>query len=170
MTLAHTTCIISRWTLFNLASLICLHKYSSSKILSSCLFNLRSWHKTRRQAALCWSFCPNEDMAFCFKHFVRISIILLLTSTLCKTTTQRWTSLFMENKKVATSHTTLQPISKIRCVERCNRERQNNRCTLAGYNKATNTCYLSVDDSQDVLDTTDNMSGVFFHQPDSTSI
>ena len=36
-------------------------------------------------------------------------------------------------------------------------------CTIAGYNKATQTCFLSVDDPLDVLDTTDEMAGVFFY-------
>jgi len=51
-------------------------------------------------------------------------------------------------------------------VERCNKERQNGRCTLAGYNKATKTCYLSVDDPHNALDTPDEMAGVFFYEPD----
>jgi len=43
----------------------------------------------------------------------------------------------------------------------CNKGRQTGGCTLTGYNKATKTCDLSVDDPQDVLDTSDEMSGVF---------
>jgi len=43
-------------------------------------------------------------------------------------------------------------------------------CTLAGYNKATKTCYPSVDDTQDVLDTTGEMTGVFFYEPGLTGI
>ena len=58
---------------------------------------------------------------------------------------------FTEKKCVATSHTTLQQISKIKCVERCNKERQNGRC---------------VDDPQDAQDTPDEMAGVFFYEPD----
>ena len=72
---------------------------------------------------------------------------------------------FTEGKKPSTSHTTLQRTSKIQCVERCSKEQQTGACTLAGYNKATRTCYLSVDDPQDVLDTTDEMLGVFFFGP-----
>jgi len=75
---------------------------------------------------------------------------------------------FTEKKIVAKSHTTLQKISKIRSVERCNKERQNGMCTIAGYNKATQTCFLSVDDPQDVLDTTYDMAGVFFYEPATT--
>ena len=89
-----------------------------------------------------------------------------MTINLCTATIESVMTRFTEKKCVATSHTTLQKISKIKCVERCNKERQNGRCTLAGYNKATKTCYLSVDDPQDAQDTQDEMAGVFFYEPD----
>jgi len=69
---------------------------------------------------------------------------------------------FTEKRSVATSHTTLHNISKMKCVEKCKREQQNGMCTLAGYNKSTKTCYLSRDNPQDVLNTTDEGSGVYF--------
>ena len=103
-------------------------------------------------------------MALGFEHFRNITITILLTITLCNATIQSVMTMFTEKKSVATSHTTLQKISKIKCVEKCNKERQNGRCTLAGYNKATKTCYLSVDDPQNVVDTTDEMTGVFFYE------
>jgi len=81
---------------------------------------------------------------------------------------QRVTTTFTEGKKVLTSYKTLPKISKIQCVERCNKERETDGCTLAGYNKATRSCYLSDDGPQDVLDTTDEMYGVFFYEPDQT--
>jgi len=43
-------------------------------------------------------------------------------------------------------------------------QRQTGGCTLAGYNKATRSCYLRVD----VLDTTDETYGVFFYEPGQT--
>jgi len=102
--------------------------------------------------------------------FVTSAIILFVAISLSNANTQSVTTMFTEKKCVATSHTTLQKISKIKCVEKCNQERQNGRCTLAGYNKATKTCYLSVDDPQDVLDTTDDMTGVFFYEPKHSGI
>jgi len=87
---------------------------------------------------------------------------------MCTATIQSVTTRFTEKKTVATSHTTLQKISKIRCVEWCNKERKNEMCTVAGYNKATQTCYLSVDEPQTVLDTDDEMSGVLFYKTDLT--
>jgi len=103
-------------------------------------------------------------------NFVKSSLILFLVISLCNANIESVTTLFTEKKCVATSHTTLQKISKIRCVEKCNQERQKGRCTLAGYNKATKTCFLSVDNPQDVLDTTDEMTGVFFYEPEQTGI
>jgi len=106
-------------------------------------------------------------MAFCF---LRTSTILLVVLALCNANIQSATTRFTEKKSVATSHTTLTRTSKIKCVEKCNKERQNGRCTLAGYNKATKTCYLSIDDPLDALDTDDEMTGVFFYEPEPTGI
>jgi len=97
---------------------------------------------------------------------VKTSFFCFFVISPCKADIQSVTTMFTEKKCVATSHTTLQNISKIKCVEKCNEERQKGRCTLAGYNKATKTCYLSVDDPQDVLDTADEMTGVFFYEPE----
>jgi len=98
------------------------------------------------------------------------SMIFFVAIPLCNANIQSVATKFTDKKCVATSHTTLQKVSKIKCVERCNQERQNGRCTLAGYNKASKTCYLSVDDPQDVLDTTDDMTGVFFFEPQPAGI
>jgi len=103
-------------------------------------------------------------------NFVKTSGVLCLVITLCNADIQSAMTTFTEKKCVATSHTTLQNISKIKCVEKCNQERQKGRCTLAGYNKATKTCYLSLDGPQDVLDTTDEMTGVFVYEPEPTGI
>jgi len=108
-------------------------------------------------------------MTLFFKSSAIALFVFLVTITISTATIQNVTTWFTEKKSVATSHTTLQRISKIKCVDRCNKERQNGMCNLAGYNKATQTCYLSIDDPQDVLDTTDEMTGVFFYDPGPTS-
>ena len=95
-------------------------------------------------------------------------MIYLLTVSLCTANIQSVITKFTEGKKLSTSYTTLQKISKIQCVERCNKDRQTGGCTLAGYNKATRSCYLSVDGPQDVLDTEDEAYGVFFYEPGQT--
>ena len=109
-------------------------------------------------------------MAFSHKCCVGIACVGLMTIALCMATIQSVKTNFTVGKKLSTSYATLQKISKIRCVERCAEDKQTGACKLAGYNKATKTCYLSVDGPQDVLDTTDEMFGVFFYEPDQTSI
>jgi len=108
-------------------------------------------------------------MALSLKYFVGISFIGLVTINLC-TASKTVKAKFTEKKQPLTSHTTLQSVSEIQCVKRCNKDRQTGECTLAGYNKAMRSCYLSVDGPHDVLDTTDEMSGIFFFEPDQTSI
>jgi len=107
-------------------------------------------------------------MSFLFLHFG--TIFLLFTISLCNADILSVTTKFTEKKSVATSYTTLQKISKIKCVEKCNKDRQNGRCTLAEYNKATKTCYLSDDDPQAALDTDDEMTGVYFYEPNLAGI
>jgi len=105
---------------------------------------------------------PSEDMYFIAKDFVRSSFILIVTVTLCKATVHFEKKRLIESKRVTTSHTILQQISKIQCVVECFREGRRGRCTFPGYNIASRTCYLSIDGPLDILDTTDEMSGVFF--------
>ena len=103
-------------------------------------------------------------MAFCLEHFVRTSIVILLTISLCNANIESLRFTFTGEKRVNTTHTTLRDISDIQCARKCNKERQNGRCTLAGYDKRTKTCYLSNDEPLNVLDTTDEMAGVFFYE------
>jgi len=103
-------------------------------------------------------------MDFFAEYFVRTVGILLLAIALCNAYAEFVRFNFTEKKSVATPYTTLHNISDIKCVRKCNKERQNGRCTLAGYNKATHSCFLSDDDTQAVIDTDDEMTGVFFFQ------
>ena len=120
--------------------------------------------QVRKKKRICTSQ-PNINtdttMVLFREHFVGILIILLVTVSLSTATIQRVMIRFTEKKSVATSHTTIQNISDIQCVRKCNKKRQTGGCTLAGYDKAAKTCYLSIDGPQDVLDTTDEMAGVF---------
>jgi len=111
-----------------------------------------------------------KGMAFCLKDIVRTSVILLLTISLCMAIIQSVTTRFTGNKRASTRHTTLHNISELQCVRKCYREQQNGMCTLAGYNKTLETCYLSVNNPENVMDTTDEKSGVFFYEADSIGI
>jgi len=149
---------------------MCLHNIDSVSIMCKCICFIAEancfWENKWREQLKFAIIFTTAEMAFLEYHLV----ILLMTVTICSATIQSVVTRFTVKKSVASSHTTLENISKIKCVERCNKERQRGRCTLAGYNAITRTCYLSVDDPQDVLDTTDEKTGVFFYEPEQTGI
>ena len=93
-----------------------------------------------------------------------------MTFAVCRATIKSVTTTFTLGKTLSTSYTALEKISKIKCVERCNKEKQTGGCTLAGYNTATKTCYLSKDGPQDVVDAADETYGVFFYEPEQAGI
>jgi len=98
------------------------------------------------------------QIPYCFAVFV------LFTKSICETSIATTSAQFAKRKVVATSYKTIQSLSKIQCVEKCFEEGRNGMCNVAGYNKRTKECYLSVDSPQDVLDVTDEMAGVFFYE------
>ena len=152
--------------------LVCLHMEKGSQIIF-CALILE--HKNlavgcKRKDLCVQSISQNTNMAIFLEYFVRTFIILLLDITLCMATFRSVTTNFTEKKMVTTSHTTLQPFSIIQCVDLCYKEKEKGMCTLAGYNKTSETCYLSVDNPQHAVDTTDVMSGVFFYEPLLTGI
>jgi len=77
---------------------------------------------------------------------------------------------FVNRKCVGSSRMTLRHYSKIRCVQKCHEENTKGLCNVAGYDKATKTCYLSMDRPQDVLDVDDDSSGVYFMETGTLKI
>jgi len=67
----------------------------------------------------------------------------------------------VKGKTVATSYLTSQSLSKIRCVEKSYKEGKQGKCIVAGYNKASKICRLSMDSVEDLLDIANDSSGVF---------
>jgi len=102
-------------------------------------------------------------MAFSLENTVKSSCILLITISACMATFRSVETSFTEKKMVTTSHKTLKPFSIIQCVDLCYKEKEKGMCTMAGYNKTSETCYLSIDDPRNAVDTTDKMSGLFFY-------
>jgi len=88
--------------------------------------------------------------------------VLLFTASICEATLLSTTAQFTKGKVVATSYKTIQPFSEVQCVTKCFEDGRKGMCYVAGYNKVTSTCYLSVDREQDVLDVEDDMTGVFY--------
>jgi len=71
-------------------------------------------------------------------------------------------------KRVSSSHTAIQPYSKIQCVKKCVEEGRRGRCSVAGYDKDTQTCYLSINSMDSVMETPEEVSGVFVFQQQET--
>jgi len=95
---------------------------------------------------------------------IATKLIILWTIAVCWASIQSTQTTFTKGKMVATSHTTIQPFSKIQCVEKCHEESKTNSCSIAGYDKALKACYLSVDNQENVISVANDNVGVFFFQ------
>jgi len=94
------------------------------------------------------------------------AIVFLWECTMCMASVQTTKTQLSKGKMVATSYMTLQSYSDIKCVRKCFEEKRQNRCSVAGYDKSTQTCFLSNDGPQDLLDA-DKEFGVFlFLEPE----
>lgn len=61
---------------------------------------------------------------------------------------------------------TLQSYSDINCVRKCFVEKRQNRCSIAGYDKATQTCFLSNDGQHELLDADEEFCVFLYSQQD----
>jgi len=98
-------------------------------------------------------------MMFVWTKVIASAAFLFLAFYLCDASV----TTFTKGKQVATNYMTLQSYSDINCVRKCFEEKKDNRCSFAGYNVATNNCYLSNDIPQFLIDTADEDYGVFFY-------
>jgi len=87
--------------------------------------------------------------------------LLLITTSTCDA--NMWTSVteFTIGKAVSTSYKTFERFSEAQCVKKCNDERKKDMCSIAGYNRTSRVCALSVDSLDDLVDVADDMAGVF---------
>jgi len=97
-----------------------------------------------------------------FLYLAAAAYVFLLEYAMCTAGVQTANTYFAKGKMVATSYMTLKSCSSIKCVSKCFDEQRNTRCSVAGYDKSTQTCFLSNDGPQDLLDA-DEKSGVFFY-------
>jgi len=115
----------------------------------------------------CWlvrkTIIDNYTMILSTKSVAIAVIAVLLQCSLCKAVFQTTATHLTMGKTVATPYLTLFSYSDIKCVRKCFNERKQNRCSVAGYDKATETCFLSNDGQQELLDTADEAVGVFFY-------
>ena len=123
-------------------------------------------YETRLNSLLFYSviFFLKSFKMLSFKLMSSVAIVVLITAELSSALLQSNTATYVKGKRVATSYATLQPYSKMKCVGKCAEENLAGRCTVAGYNTATQTCFLSDDSPADVTSITDETSGVFIFQ------
>ena len=89
------------------------------------------------------------------------ALLLVITVALTRATIEEVRATFVAQRQVTNSHAVLPDYSMIQCVRACLSEGQKGMCNVAGYNKVTQTCYLSMDDPQDVVSVGDKNIGVF---------
>lgn len=94
--------------------------------------------------------------------FTASATLLVITVALTRATIKEVQATFVAQRQVTNSHAVLPKYSKSQCMRTCFTEGQKDRCNVAGYNKATKTCYLSMDDPQDVASVDDENIGVFY--------
>ena len=99
-----------------------------------------------------------------FETVATIAIVFLATVPYSHADFQQFTVTFIERKTVSTSYKTIEPLSEVQCAEKCYAEGQQGRCTIVGYNKATQSCRLSIDIQQDVVNSQDEWDSVFIYQ------
>jgi len=103
-------------------------------------------------------------MFFYFELIATVVVVILAAVPYSQADFQQFKATFVGRKTVSTSYRTLERLSIVQCVEKCYNEGKLGRCTVAGYNRATQTCRLSMDSSHDVEDTADASSGVFVYE------
>jgi len=91
----------------------------------------------------------------------KTAFVLMLSIVLSKGHIEDIKTEFVKGKLVSTSHTTLQPYSKIECVKKCYDEGKKDNCNVAGYDKSTKSCHLSLDMDTDVVDAASETAGVY---------
>ena len=94
-------------------------------------------------------------------QFLSCVAFLLFTTTICDANLWTKTAVITKGKAVSTSLKTFLRFSEIQCVKKCYAERQDNLCNIAGYNKTSKVCALSIDSQNDLVDVADDMAGVF---------
>ena len=102
-------------------------------------------------------------MCWYIKTVALFTVVILSIIALSHADFQDFFATFLKRKTVATSYLTLERFSKVQCAEKCYKEGKQGRCRIAGYNKGSKVCRLSMDSQQDVLDIADDSSGVFIY-------
>jgi len=92
------------------------------------------------------------------------AVVILATVSESRADLQEFIASFIKGKTVSASYQELERFSIIQCADKCYTEGKLGRCRIAGYNKGTKVCRLSMDSQGDVLDIADDSNGVFIYQ------
>jgi len=103
-------------------------------------------------------------MFWYLKASVTFVVVILATVSESRADLQEFLASFKKGKTVTASYQTLERFSKVQCADKCYQEGKLGRCRIAGYNKNTKVCRLSMDSQCDILDIADDSSGVFIYQ------
>jgi len=98
------------------------------------------------------------------------AFVFLMTIALCSTNVEEMRTQFLNNKLLATSYATKQPISQLHCVQWCSRDRHSGKCRIAGYHKSSKMCQLSMDFQFYLLNVADETTGIFLMEEGDTYI
>jgi len=101
------------------------------------------------------------NMLFYTKKAVTVAVVIFITIALCSAKKQEVRMQFVRNKVLFTSYATKLNISELNCARWCARDKQVGKCKMAGYNKHSKSCSLSMDNPEDALDVADERTGVF---------
>ena len=101
------------------------------------------------------------DMIWYFTSMTTFTVVILVSVSQCTADIQELRASWMARKTVPTSYLTLERYSKIRCAERCYADGKQGKCKIAAFNKSTKTCRLSMGSQPDVMDISDDSSGVY---------
>ena len=101
------------------------------------------------------------NMLFYTKKVVTVAVVILMTIALCSANKQDVRMQFVKKKVLHTTYATKETNSELNCARWCLKDKQLGKCKMAGYNKYSKSCSLSMDNPADALDVNDEMSGIY---------
>ena len=99
-------------------------------------------------------------MCWYFKTVAPFAVVILAIVSQSRADVYLYTATFVMRKIVPTRYLTIQPFSIIQCATKCYEEGRQGRCSIAGYNTTTKSCYLSMNSWNDAIDVPDDTIGI----------
>jgi len=99
-------------------------------------------------------------MCWYFKTVATFAVVILAIMSHSRADVYLYKATFITRKILPTKYLTIQPFSIIQCAAKCYEEERQGRCSIAGYNTATKSCFLSMDSWNDAIDFPDDSFGI----------